>query len=242
MELVTWQQNPSRLAESFRTTLASILFSTENGNSPKVIVVTSCSPMAGKTTVTTNLGIALAEINRRVLLIDGDLRKPRLHNVFHLQNPRGLTDLLLETDPVEDYPLESLAQRTEIPGLHVLGSGTSSHSISNLLFSTRLPQLLNRFKREFDTVLIDTPPMLNLSDARVLGRLSDGVILVFFARSTSRDAALTAVDLFREDHTPVLGTILNHWNPKRNPTHDHYDNNYYYYQNADKPKAKGKSA
>ena len=160
VELVTWQQNPSRLAESFRTTLASILFSTENGHSPKVIVVTSCSPMAGKTTVTTNLGIALAEINRRVLLIDGDLRKPRLHDMFHLQNPRGLTDLLLETDPVEEYPLESLAQRTEIPGLHVLGSGTSTHNISNLLFSTRLPQLLNRFKREFDTVLIDTPPML----------------------------------------------------------------------------------
>ena len=82
--------------------------------------------------------------------------------------------------------------------------------------------------------------MLSLSDARVLGRLSDGVILVFFARSTSRDAALTAVELFREDHTPVLGTILNHWNPKRNPAHDHYDN--YYYQNADKPKANGKSA
>jgi succinoglycan biosynthesis transport protein ExoP len=240
VELVTWQQNPSRLAESFRSTLASILFSTENGNSPQVIVVTSCSPMAGKTAVTTNLGIALAEINRRVLLIDGDLRKPRLHNVFHLQDPRGLTDLLLEKDPVEDYPLESLVQRTEIPGLYVLGSGTSTHSISNLLFSTRLPQLLKRFKREFDTVLIDTPPMLNLSDARVLGRLSDGVILVFFARSTSRDAALSAVELFREDHTPVLGTILNHWNPKRNPAHDHYDNNYYYYQNDDKSKSKAK--
>ena len=240
VELVTWQQNPSKLAESFRTTLASILFSTENGNSPRVIVVTSCSPMAGKTTVTTNLGIALAEINRRVLLIDGDLRKPRLHHLFHLQNPRGLTDLLLEHDPVEEYPLESLVQPTEIPGLHVLGSGTSTPNISNLLFSTRLPQLLERFKREFDTVLIDTPPMLSLSDARVLGRLSDGVILVFFARSTSRDAALTAVELFREDHTPVLGTILNHWNPKRNPTHDHYDN--YYYQNADKPKANGKNA
>jgi len=241
VELVTWQQNPSRLAESFRTTLASILFSTENGHSPKVIVVTSCSPLAGKTTVTSNLGIALAEINRRVLLIDGDLRKPRLHQVFHLQNPRGLRDLLLEQDPVEEYPLESLTQRTEIPGLHVLGSGTSTHSISNLLFSTRLPQLLERFKREFDTVLIDTPPMLNLSDARVLGRMSDGVILVFFARSTSREAALTAVELFREDHTPVLGTILNHWNPKRNPAHDHYDNNYYYEHTA-KPKAKGKSA
>jgi polysaccharide biosynthesis transport protein len=241
VELVTWQQNPSRLAESFRTTLASILFSSQHGDSPKIIVVTSCSPMAGKTTVTTNLGIALAEINRRVLLIDGDLRKPRLHDIFHLQSPRGLTDLLLENDAVEEYPLESLVQPTEIPGLYVLGSGTSSDSISNLLFSTRLPQLLERFKREFDTVLIDTPPMLNLSDARVLGRLSDGVILVFFARSTSRDAALTAVELFREDHTPVLGTILNHWNPKRNPTHDHYDNNYYYYQNADKSKADSKS-
>ena len=245
VELVTWQQQPSRLAESFRTTLASILFSTDNGQSPQVIVVTGCSPMAGKTTVTTNLGIALAEINRRVLLIDGDLRKPRLHHLFHLKSSRGLTDILLEKDPVEGYPLYSIAQLTEIPGLHVLGRGTSTHSIPNLLFSTRLPQLLKRFKREFDIVLIDTPPVLNLSDARVLGRLSDGVILVFFASSTSRDAALTAVELFREDHTPVLGTILNHWNPKRNPGHDHYDK-YYYYENAHKPgsnsKVKGQSA
>ncbi len=230
VELVTWQQQPSMLAESFRTTLASILFSSEIGHCPQVIVVTSCSPMAGKTTISSNLGIALAEINRRVLLIDGDLRKPRLHHVFHLENHRGLTDLLLEKDPVEGYPPDSLGQRTEIPGLYILSSGSSTRSISNLLFSTRLPELLKRFRRECDTVLIDTPPMLNLSDARILGRLSDGVILVFFASFTSRDAALTAVERFREDHIPVLGTILNHWNPKKNPGHEHYGSYYNYYQ------------
>ena len=239
VELITWQKDPSMLAEAFRTTLASILFSSQNGNSPRVIVVSSCSPMAGKTTVTCNLGIALAEINRRVLLIDGDLRKPRLHHIFGLENKRGLTDLLLDETPVDDYNIESVVTKTLIPNLHLLSCGSATSKIANLLFSTRLPELLKRLRRDFDTVLIDTPPMLNLSDARILGRLSDGVILVFFASMTSRDAALTAVECFRDDNTPVLGTILNHFNPKK--TQGHYDN-YYYYQNNDKPKANAKGA
>src|SRR5581483_5223302 len=82
VELITWQQKPSLLAESFRATLASILFSGQNGNRPRVLVVTSPSPSEGKTTVISNLAIALAEISRRVLLIDADMRKPRLHDVF----------------------------------------------------------------------------------------------------------------------------------------------------------------
>ena len=128
---------------------------------------------------------------------------------------------------------------THIPGLHLLSCGSEITKITNLLFSTRLPQLLKLFRREFDTVLIDSPPMLHLSDARILGRLSDGVILVFFASFTSRDAALTAVERLRDDNTPVLGTILNHWNPKKSHGHDPYDN-YYSYHQSDKRKSKAK--
>ena len=117
-----------------------------------------------------------------MLLIDADLRKPRLHHIFGLENNRGLTDLLLDETPVDDYNIESVVTKTLIPNLHLLSCGSETSKIANLLFSTRLPQLLKRFRREFDTVLIDTPPMLNLSDARILGRLSDGVILVFFCQ------------------------------------------------------------
>jgi len=229
------------LAETFRSTLASILFSSDNASSPCIMVVTSCSPMAGKTTVTSNLGIALSEINRRVLLIDADLRKPRLQYVFNVENRWGLTDLLRDSRPVDEYPLENLALPTEVPGLSVLPGGTSRHSIANLLFSPRLPQLLRRLRRDFDAVLIDTPPMLQISDARILGRLSDGVILVFFANHTSRDAAMTAVERLREDRIPVLGTILNHWDPKKSPSHLNYYEGYYRYYESRQAKGSGET-
>jgi capsular exopolysaccharide synthesis family protein len=229
VELVTWEWELTMLAESFRTTLASILFSAKNGDRPRVMVLSSCSPMEGKTTIVSNLGIALAEINHRVLLIDADMRKPRLHNVYGQLNNCGLSNLLRERNPIEEYPLDVLVRQTEIPGLHLLPSGHGARRISNLLYSARLPELLARFRREFDTILIDTPPMLQISDARVLGRLADGVILVLFANHTTRDTALAAIQRFREDGTPILGTILNHWDPKRSPGYGYY-NSYYYHQ------------
>ncbi len=213
VELATWEHKPSLLAESFRATLASILFSGQNGNRPRVIVLTSPSPSEGKTTTVSNLAIALAEINRRVLLIDADMRKPRLHDVFDVPNTWGLSDLLREKNSIEECPREALVRDTTIPGLHLLPSGPGTVSISNLLYSPRMPELLRRFRREFDTILIDTPPMLQISDARVLGRLSDAVVLVFRANRTTRDSALAAKHRFAEDGTRVLGSILNHWNP-----------------------------
>src|SRR6185369_17682746 len=96
VELVTWNRKFSLLAEAFRTTLTSLLFSGHNGGQPRVIVLTSANPSEGKTTVTINLAISLAEINRRVLLIDADLRQPRLQNIFDLGPGPGLADLLRE--------------------------------------------------------------------------------------------------------------------------------------------------
>jgi polysaccharide biosynthesis transport protein len=229
VELVTWHRELSLLAESFRATLASILFSAQNGNRPRVLVLTSCSPMEGKTTIVSNLGIALAEINHRVLLIDADMRKPRLHDVYSQLNSWGLSDLLRERNPIEEYPLDILVRETEIPGLYMLPSGEGARRISNLLYSARLPELLSRFRREFDTILIDTPPMLQISDARVLGRLADGIILVIFANHTTRDSAVTAVQRFREDGTPILGTILNHWDPRKSTDYGYYNGYYRYY-------------
>ncbi len=229
VELVTWQHKPSLVAESFRAVLASILFSGQNGGHPRVIVLTSPSPAEGKTTVVSNLGIALAEINRNVLLIDADMRKPRLHDVFNVPNSWGLSDLLRERSSIEERPREALVRETEIPGLFLLPSGPGTASISNLLYSARVPELLRRFRREFDTVLIDTPPMLQISDARVLGRLADAVILVVRASRTTRDSALAASQRFAEDGTPMLGTILNNWSPttSANGYYDSYYTSYY---------------
>src|ERR1019366_583486 len=137
----------------FRSTLASILYTGENGNRPRVIALTSANPREGKTTVASNLALALAEIGRRVLLIDGDLRKPRLHEIFNVPNTWGLSDLLEGTKPPEGS--EAIVAGTNYGRLYVLPAGSAASSISNLLHSPRALELLKRMRLEFDMVLID---------------------------------------------------------------------------------------
>lgn len=230
VELVTWQQKPSLQAESFRATLASILFSGENGNRPRVMVLTSASPGEGKTTVATNLALALAEIKRRVLLIDADLRKPRLHEIFHLPNEWGLSDALLDKKPPGKR--ESVVIGTGCQGLYLLPAGTETANIASLLHSPQMPALLKQMRRAFDTILIDSPPMLHIPDARVLGRMADGVILVVQSNKTTRDTAVAAAQRFLEDGTAVIGTVLNHWDPRNAGRYGHgfrYYDNYHRY-------------
>ncbi len=231
IELTMWQRRPSPVAESFRATLVSILFSGENGNRPRVMVVTSANPSEGKSTVVSNLGIAVAEVNQKVLLIDADLRKPRLHDVFNLKNDRGLSDLLRSKDSIS-AALEGTIQQTSIPDLYVLTSGSRTLAATSLLYSNRMPELLQKLRTEFETIFIDSPPMLQIPDSRVLGRMVDRVILVVRAGKTTRDAALAARQRFSEDGTRMLGTILNCWDPKRSPNgyygyHNGYSNGYY---------------
>jgi polysaccharide biosynthesis transport protein len=213
IELATWRDKSSIIAESFRNALTSIQCSPQ-GARPRVILVTSAIRGEGKTTIVSNLGIALAEINQRVLLIDGDMRKPRLNSVFNVPNDWGLSDILREKNSLRDCPLEAFVKRTEMEDLAILTSGPGTNNIANLLYSHRMLELLQRLRGEFDAILIDTPPMLDISDARILGRLADAVILVFRAGETSRDAALAAKRRLTEDGITVLGTILNAWDSK----------------------------
>ena len=214
VEMVSCRSERSPMAESFRSALASLWFAGQDGKRPRIIVLTSPNPREGKTTLTSNLGIALANTNRRVLLIDGDLRKPRLHSVFNVSNAWGLGNLLEDECPVEDYIFEEIVLQTGVPGLFVLPAGSGEVNVSSLRYDERLTDLLARFRLEFHAVLVDTPPMLEFSDARILGRLSDGVIMVVRAAETSRDDAAAVYRRFHEDGTPLLGSILNDWNPK----------------------------
>lgn len=213
-ELATWKRKPSLVAECTRTTLMSILLPNQNEEGPRVIVLTSPGPGDGKTTVACNLCIAIAEIGRKVLLIEGDLRRPRLHRVFGLANNWGLRDVLRSDTPLETIPISHLIHTTEISGLSVLPAGSMGTSPSNLFYSPRMCALLKRLRAEFDMILIDAPPMIYLADARVLGRLADGVILVIRAGQTTTDSALFAAQRFAEDGTRVLGTVLNSWDPR----------------------------
>jgi succinoglycan biosynthesis transport protein ExoP len=213
VELITWQEKPGVVAEAFRSALTSILFVGENGTRPRVLVLTSGEPSDGKTTVVSNLAIAMAEIGRRTLIIDADLRRPRMHTLFDVSNDRGLSDVLEEHHFSEEM-LTELVQPTKIAGLSVLPAGPSTHAAANLLHSPNLRLLLSKLRNEYDMIMIDTPPMLQMTDARVVGRLADGVILVVRAGRTTRDAVVAATQRFIEDRVRVLGTVLNDWDPK----------------------------
>jgi len=225
VELVTWYRKACLVAESFRAVLVSILFTGDKEHQPRVLLVTSSNPSEGKSTVVSNLGIALAEVNQKVLLIDADVRRPRLHSIFKLKNDCGLSNLLRSKDQTEGAWRKHI-QDSGVPNLYVMTSGTSTSAATSLLYSTRVPELLKELQSEFQTILLDTPPMLQIPDARVLGRMADGVILVVRAGQTTRDAAVAAGRRFSEDGTAVLGTILNDWDPK------HSVNGYYGYSNS----------
>jgi capsular exopolysaccharide synthesis family protein len=241
--MISFRQKTSLLAESFRTTLTSILFSRKNGERPRVLVLTSASPKEGKTTVVSNLSIAVAEINQRVLVIDADMRRPRLHGVFNVDNKLGLSNLLMEASPLTAAQVEAACAPTQVSRLFVLPSGSSRTHASSLLHSERLSELLKLAREQFDTVIIDTPPMVNIADARMLARHADALILIVRSGSTTRDAAQLAKTRFAEDGTPMLGTILNFWNPKTPgyAYYKYYYAGYYHYYGQGKSNGNGNS-
>ena len=225
VELVAARKNGSVLADSFRATLTSILFAGENGDRPRVIVLTSAGSGEGKTTVASNLALALAEIGSPVLLIDGDLRKGRLHELFHVSNSWGLSDVLAGESLPADR--ESAYLETRYSRLYLLPSGPTPPSIAGLLYSPRTRKFFNHAREEYHTVIIDTPPMLNMPDARLLGKLADGVVLVIRASRTTREEAATAAERLAADGTRILGTVLNEWDPRR-ASHNAYTYGYPY--------------
>jgi receptor protein-tyrosine kinase len=171
--------------------------------------------MEGKTTEVSNLGIALAEISGRVLLIDGDMRRPRLHKVFNQANSWGLSDVLSEKNAIEDLRLDVLVKKTDVPHLYLLPSGASTDNIFGLLSSGRMARLIPRFRQEFDYVLVDAPPCLEFADARIMARYAERLLLVVRADSTDKRTAQAAVQRLLLDRIPVMGVILNRWDPAR---------------------------
>jgi capsular exopolysaccharide synthesis family protein len=212
VELVTSGRSISVLSDCFRAAATSILYAGESDHSPRVLVLTSPSPGEGKTTVASNLALALAEIGSSVLLIDGDLRKGRLHEIFQVSNSWGLSDLLAGKKPPEDGKMHF---DTAYQHLSLLPSGSTPFSIAGLLHSSQTLEFLNSARREFHTIIIDTPPMLVMPDARVFARLADGVVLVVRSAETTKDEAVVAAQRLREDGSCVLGTILNEWDPRK---------------------------
>ena len=222
-----WRRKPSYVAEAFRRVLASLLFRSNNDSFPKVVVFTSTSSGEGKSTIVSNIGIALAEIGRKVLIVDGNLRRSRLHVIFGREK-RGLSELLLDTQD-EELNASNFVQSTSIPGLSLLASG-EERLCADILYLPKLRKLLADLRYSYDIILIDTPPMLNVTDARLLARMADGVILIARANRTMRDAVITASRQLTSDRSPIIGCILNDWNGKKSRRLGYYKHSHASYE------------
>ncbi len=231
LAIAGWDENFSIVAEAYRNATYSILLADTAGGRARMYVVSSPNATEGKTTVTSNLGVALARSKRRVVLVDGDLRKPGLNRAFDVPNTHGLRDILRNEASLVNTPIADLCQPTAIPNLSIVTSGTGNEEVVELLHSPRLSELLARLSQEFDVVLIDTPPMLHMADARIFAGHVDGAILVLRAGTTSRDQATTARDLFEHDRVRMVGTILNGFDPRREGMGSYY-RSYYQYKHA----------
>jgi capsular exopolysaccharide synthesis family protein len=230
VQAVAWKRQTSVLSDSFRSSLLSILLSSQDSGKPKVLVITSAGPREGKSTVTSNLGIAAAELGQKVLLIDADIRKPTLHRIFQMDNQQGLSTILLKMASLnQDQSVLNLIRETGVPGLSLLSSGPATSAATKLLYTSYTRHMLQYLRGQFDLILIDTPPGLHIPDARVLGPMADSVVTVIWAGHTTRDAAVATCRRLREDGSRLLGTILNNWDPKSASRDSlYYDPKYYY--------------
>jgi capsular exopolysaccharide synthesis family protein len=222
MELMTWREAGSAIAEAYRGVLASLLFSGRTMDRPRVIVVASAIAGEGRTTAACNLGIALAEAGRHVLLIDADRRKPRLHDIFDVPAEPGFAELVSQPaagPPGQPMSLAGAVRATRIAGLFVLPAGGVETRPVSLVDNPRAARLLDLFRTEFDAVVIDTPPGLSHSDARGLARQADGVAVVGGGRSHSTGSTAAMLARLADDGVCVLGTIVNDWGPQGRSGH-----------------------
>ena len=206
----------SSSAESYRALRASLLnHGVADGEPIRSLVFTSAAPGDGKSTVVSNLGAAMASSERRVLLIDADLRKPRLHQLLGLTNQRGLIDLLRFDSSFDAFVNPHFILETAIPGLSLLPAGLPAPDGPELLATGRLRALILELTESYDMILIDSPPVIPFSDARNLGRAANGIVLIVRAETSDRRAVSIARDQIALDQIPLLGTILTDWNAKK---------------------------
>ncbi len=193
---------PAKFAEAVRAVRTKVLLSVDDG--PRALVVTSTGPKEGKTVVATNLAVALAQAGQRVILVDADLRRPRVHEIFDQPQAPGMTDLLAG----KVTGMQSFRQ-TSVPGLWLLPAGVTTANPADLLGSPRFRESLQMMMRHFDWVIIDSPPVLAVTDAAVIAHQSSGVLFVVGADRTSRHAAQAALEQLEAARAPFLGGVLN---------------------------------
>jgi polysaccharide biosynthesis transport protein len=193
--------------EAFRNLRTSLIWS-DGGEALKTLVVTSATPGEGKTLTAANLAVTLAYDGLRVLLVDCDIRRPRVHGMFRVPRAPGLMEMLTTTTAPGAQPPQAIRQ-TPIAGLFVLTCGALPSNAANLLSGTRMRVLLQELREQFDMIVLDTPPVLATADAGIVASLTDGVLLVVRAGATDRNAAQRACQQLSNVGARVIGTVLN---------------------------------
>jgi polysaccharide biosynthesis transport protein len=222
VELITYQDTKSLISEAYRNLRTSVLLSSGSGRPPKTLVVTSSQAGEGKTTTAVNIAITLAQTGDKVILLDCDMRNPRVHRVVGLENNGGMSTYLSG-----NADLSSLIQQTSIANLFTVTAGRIPPNPAELLGSARMKQGLLLLDEYFDHIVIDTPPVLSVTDARILGSIVDGVVLVIKGGETPKEAVQRTKRLLQEVHAHVIGTLLN--NVDVRSADYYYYSKYYYY-------------
>jgi capsular exopolysaccharide synthesis family protein len=204
IELVPHERPRTLISEAYRSLRTALLLS--SARELKAIAVTSAVAGEGKTATASNLAVVLAQLGRQVLIVDCDLRKPRVHEVFRVSNRFGLVNQLTSAvDP------ESVFLPTEVPNLWVTPSGPIPPNPSELLASDRMREWLKAVRAHFDFVVLDTPPALAVTDATIVGRLVDGVVLTLRSGKVTREEARLCRDRLRQAGIKILGAVLNRY-------------------------------
>ncbi len=219
-DLVMVQAPKSTAAEAFRGVRTGILFSSADIK-PQVILVTSSGPTEGKTTCAANLAVTLAHAGDRVALVDCDMRKPRLHKMFHCERDKGVSSVVVGTTP-----LAEVIVRTEVPNLDVIPCGPIPPNPSEIVGSQKLKQVVGALRPHYQHILIDSPPITAVTDAVLLSKVADTVLLVIRTGVTPRPVVLNGVQQLQQVTAKIMGAVLN---GVRTGKDSYYYYQYYYY-------------
>ncbi len=222
MELVTHHQPKSTASEAYRGLRTSLLFSSADAP-PQVIMLTSAAPGEGKTLTSANLAATMAQSGSKVLLLDCDLRRPRVHTIFGLNRDTGVSNILAGSMDASE-----LVVKTEIENLSVIPSGPVPPNPSELLGSQRMRKLMEVLRQHYDRIIIDSSPITAVTDASVLSDVVDGVVFVVRSGRTVRDVVKNALDSLQIVKAKIFGAVLNGVNVGKEGYY-YYQYNYYYY-------------
>jgi len=218
LSLITYHKPKAPESEAYRM-LRTNLGYTGVDKKHQIILVTSARMQEGKSTTASNLAITMAQSDHKVLIIDADMRRPKIHKLFKLDNLLGLTDLVVK-DEVYDKVVYHCG---EIKNLDIITSGEIPPMPSEILDSKKMISLLDSLRSKYDYIIIDSPPVLSVSDASILARIVDGVLLTVASNETHVDAIVTAKRSLDKVEANVIGTVLTKAKMGRRSYHYYYD-------------------